>query len=825
MFIRAAFGLMMGSDMNDKQHTLARLLGAAALALVFFFVAGSQPARAQSGSLPEVIPGEVLVEIKPGASIDAVIARYEMRVKQHIYGTNFYRLGTPKNKKEAKFRKRLANDPDVLSATLNPVITTPINVFGRAVIGFPGDHPTPGQTRAQYLAQQLAGDLVALQARSTGTGVIVAVIDTGLDRNHPDISSHIWTDPNEVPDDNIDNDNDGLTDDVYGWDFYNNNKDTMERPASPQTTVAGHGTFIAGLITLVAPDVKIMPVRAFSPEGTSDAFTVAEAIKYAVDHGAKIVNLSFGTSEESQVMRDAVTYAKARGVLMIAAVGNEDKGNDNAPQFPANWSADVMGVAALDAGDRKAGFSNFGTNVSVSALGVNLVSAYPLAGTAPDYATWSGTSFAAPLATAEAALLLEKAPLQQSVRDIIETSAVNIDARNPGLVGKLGKGRIDPLAALASINPVVGNRGEINLNPSGVEPTATGKAEVEVAGSQQSFEVEGGGLTPRAAYKLVVDGNVIIDGTSGSDPNARLAQASNFGTFKIEFYTPQRSEHPLLPAALTPVTSIKLVEVRDALDRVVLSNRFGTSPAGGGGESVEKEAQLTSPGGSARGSARAEIEAERQKLRVEGDRLQSGAAYQILADGVSLGSFTAQSGYLRVEFTSDGSSGHVLPASLQPVTKIARITVLDAAGQTILEGTFQSGGDDFGGGGGDDGGGDGGGGSGGGGGGSTEVSREASLNATGIAPDAKGKVKTRFSSSRESIEIEGDKLSGNATYTVVIDGAVLTTVTTEGNGSFKIEMSTDDGTLPAFVRPVSNIQRIEVWDAQNRIVLAGGPPR
>src|ERR1051325_9401055 len=110
---------MMGSDMSDKPHTLTRLLSAAALALVFFFVLGL-PARAQTGSLPEFIPGEVLVEIKPGASIDAIIARYEMRLKQRIYGTNFYRLGTPKNKKEAKFRKRLANDPEVLSATLNP---------------------------------------------------------------------------------------------------------------------------------------------------------------------------------------------------------------------------------------------------------------------------------------------------------------------------------------------------------------------------------------------------------------------------------------------------------------------------------------------------------------------------------------------------------------------------------------------------------------------------------------------------------------------------------------------------------------------------------
>ncbi|MFL6275879.1 MAG: S8 family serine peptidase [Blastocatellia bacterium] len=815
--------------MSDKQYRLAGCFNVIALALILFFAANLLPVRAQTADVPDFIRGEVLVEIKPGASIDALIARFGMSLKQRIYGTNFYRLGTPNNKKEAKYRKKLAKDSDVLSAALNPVITTPVNVFGRSVLSFPGDHPTPGQARHQYLAQQLASDLVALQARSTGAGVIVAVIDTGLDRNHPDLRSHIWTDPNETPGDNLDNDNDGLVDDVYGWDFFDNGNDTMEQPASTQTTVAGHGTFIAGLITLIAPDVKIMPVRAFSPEGLSDAFTIAQAIKYAVDHGAKIINLSFGTPEPSQVMLDAVSYAQQRGVLMIAAVGNENKGNDAAPQFPANWSTAVMGIAALDANDRKADFSNFGSNVSVSALGVGLVSAYPQTNNTPDYALWSGTSFAAPLATAEAALLVEKAPLAQSVRDIIESTAAPIDGRNPGLAGKLGKGRIDALAALASINPVVSNRGEIALKPTGVEPTATGKAEVSVAGTEQSFEIEAEQLAPYGKYKILVDGNLIVDGTSTSDPNATAARASNFGTFKIEFDTPKKSDHPLLPAVLDPVTNIKLVEVRDALDRVVLSNTFSAPQTGGGGSVVEKEARLTS-NGSARGSARAEVEAERQKLRVEGDGLQSGVAYQIVADGISLGSFTAQSNYLRVEFTSDGSSGHVLPASLLPVTKIARITVLDPAGQTVLDGTFQSGGDDFGGGGGgDDGGGGGGGGSGGGsggggGGGSTQISKQASLSPTAVDTDARGKVKITVQGSREELEIEGDKLDSEATYTVIVDNFVLATLETDGSGSFKLKLTTDDGSLPSAVRPISNIQHIEVRDAQGRVVLSGGPP-
>src|SRR6185369_17915416 len=175
----------------------------------------------------------------------------------------------------------------------------------------------------------------------------------------------------------IDNDNDGLIDDVFGWNFFDATKDTLEQRGDTQTSVAGHGTFIAGLIALIAPEAKIMPVRAFSPDGVSDAFSIAQGIKYAVDHGARIINLSFGSTEDSPVMHDAVAYAQQRGVLLVAAVGNENKGNDVAPQFPANWNLEVMGVAAIDANNHKTVFSNYGTNVSVSAPGVNLVSLYP----------------------------------------------------------------------------------------------------------------------------------------------------------------------------------------------------------------------------------------------------------------------------------------------------------------------------------------------------------------------------------------------------------------------------------------------------------------
>ncbi|HXU07502.1 MAG TPA: S8 family serine peptidase, partial [Blastocatellia bacterium] len=561
--------------MKNTQSLFSRSFTAFSFALICLvgIIAFSEKAHAQN-VIADFRRGEVLVEIEPGASIDAINARYGTTTIQRIYGTNFYRLRTTNGKKEDKFRKRLAKDSEVLSATLNPVITTPINVFGRAVISFPGDRPETGQSKLSYLGQQLVGDLEAIQLRARGAGVIVALIDTGIDRNHPDIKDHLWTDPGEVADDQIDNDNDGLIDDVFGWNFFDATKDTLEQRGDTQTSVAGHGTFIAGLIALIAPEAKIMPIRAFSPDGVSDAFSVAQGIKYAVDHGARVINLSFGSAEDSRVMHDAVTYAQQRGVLLVAAVGNENKGNDVAPQFPANWNLEVMGVAAIDANNHKTVFSNYGTNVSVSAPGVNLVSLYPELNNSPDYATWSGTSFAAPLASAEAALILE-GDSRRDARDAIESTATGIDDRNPGLAGKLGAGRIDPLRALQALNSATGNHNEIVLLPTGVEPTALGKAEVSVTSAEQEFEIEVEQLQPRAAYKIVVDGNMIIDGASAGDANPLNATASNFGTFKIEFSTTPSSNHLPLPAALNPVTNIKLVEVRDSQNRVVLANTFG----------------------------------------------------------------------------------------------------------------------------------------------------------------------------------------------------------------------------------------------------------
>ena len=307
-------------------------------------------------------------------------------------------------------------------------------------------------------------------------------------------------------------------------------------------------------------------------------------------------------------------------------------------------------------------------------------------------------------------------------------------------------------------------------------------------------------------YKIVIDGRVIIDGASAGDPNRGRATASNYGSFEIKFSTTPGSRDLALPSVLNPVTTIKLVEVRDSQNRVVLANSFGTPQPGGGGP-IEKDVKLTSTG-TATGSARADIGLEREKLRVDGDHLQSGVALEIFVDGLRLGTVVPQLGYFQVDFTSDNKSGRLLPQALRPVTKIQRVEVRGSSGQIVLQGTFQAGGDDFGG----------------GGGGGAEVRREASLNPTGIDADAKGRVRTRASTSREMLEINGDRLNSNAQYSVIVNGFSLGPITSDVRGSFSLSLSTENGTLPPQVRPVSNIQRVDVMDSQGRRVLTGGPP-
>ena len=307
-----------------------------------------------------------------------------------------------------------------------------------------------------------SGDFDASEIRP-GENVVVAVIDSGLDVDHPDITANLWRNSAEIPANEIDDDGNGFVDDIIGWDF-------VDGDAIPEDR-AGHGTHVSGTIAArgnnrigvigVAPWANLMTLKALSDSGAGDAIALANAVRYAADTGADIISASWGGLATSQTLTAAFRYANGLGVLSVAAAGNSDA---NVMSFsPANLD-EVLAVAATDPDDVRAPFSNFGIGIDVSAPGVAILSLNANAGAnaiaaedpersvAGDYLQISGTSMACPHVSGAAAVLLSRDP-ERSVDDLrgrLLAGAESIAASNPGFESRLGHGRIDLLASLAA---------------------------------------------------------------------------------------------------------------------------------------------------------------------------------------------------------------------------------------------------------------------------------------------------------------------------------------------------------------------------------------
>jgi len=212
---------------------------------------------------------------------------------------------------------------------------------------------------------------------------VIAVIDTGVDYNHPDLSGNIWANPGEVAGNGLDDDQNGYVDDLRGWDFVDDDNDPMD--------VVGHGTHVAGTIAAVGNNnigvtgvcwqAKIMPVRALDAFGAGTDADIIAAIGYAVTKGAKVINASFGGPDYSQAQYDALANANSAGVLFVVAAGNEGANNDTTPSYPASYNLpNIISVAATDQNDNLSNFSNYGaTSVHVAAPGENIYSTFPAA--------------------------------------------------------------------------------------------------------------------------------------------------------------------------------------------------------------------------------------------------------------------------------------------------------------------------------------------------------------------------------------------------------------------------------------------------------------
>lgn len=338
-----------------------------------------------------------------------------------------------------------------------------------------------------YTHQWYLSAIGAEAAWNTTTGsrnVIVAVIDTAIDIDHEDLKANIWQNTDEVFGNAIDDDKNGFVDDVYGWNFEASSWDV--RPHADIGDEIGyiHGTAVASLIGAkgnngvgmsgVAWDIQLMPVVALDAEGNGSVQHVASAIRYAVDNGAQIINLSLEGYTNIPVVEDALVYAQQHGVLTVAAAGNaatqEGLSLDDVAVFPACLSLEaqygVFGVGSVDQDKRKAAFANYGSCILVSAPGEDMFGAQPLTvhdgseqSTYPGYTEGlSGTSLATPLVSGAAALLKSLRPDWgwAELREWLMASAAPIDhLQEVGLRNKIGRGLLDISTAVAGVpNPV-----------------------------------------------------------------------------------------------------------------------------------------------------------------------------------------------------------------------------------------------------------------------------------------------------------------------------------------------------------------------------------
>lgn len=238
--------------------------------------------------------------------------------------------------------------------------------------------------------------------------IVVAVIDTGIDYRHPDLQANLWVNEAEKNGEpGVDDDGNGFVDDVYGYDFANNDADPIDGHS--------HGTHCAGVIGAahngqgvmgVMSKVKLMGIKFLSDSGSGETIGAIKSIEYAIKNGANIMSNSWGGGERSEALKEAIVAAKDAGILFVAAAGNESNNNDSRPTYPASYDVEnVITVGAMDGKGNKASFSNYGKeSVHVFAPGVNILSTVKNGG----YQKMSGTSMATPMVSGVLGLLLSQ---------------------------------------------------------------------------------------------------------------------------------------------------------------------------------------------------------------------------------------------------------------------------------------------------------------------------------------------------------------------------------------------------------------------------------
>lgn len=410
---------MMVQGRITKYHNLSRMLLASTVMLSLATTSFAK--EKTTAKIPEAVPGEYVVKIKPqfglmSLSNRGISKQLGVYVKSSIPSANIVIVKQPVFETSQAVISSLKQNPMIEYAEpnyiyrINRTSNDPMfgNLWGLKNVGQKDSDSRNGISGVDVQAQE-AWDI------TTGSeNVVVAVIDTGVDYNHPDLQGNIWM--NEIEKNGqpgVDDDGNGYVDDIYGMNFSDENN-----PQPNGLDDHGHGTHCSGTIGARGDDgkgivgvnwnVKIMPVKFLGADGGGTLGGAILAIDYATKMGARVLSNSWGGGGFSQALKESIERSQAAGTIFVAAAGNDSMNNDSSPTYPASYDvANILTVAAVDNRGQLAGFSNYGKkSVHVAAPGVNIFSS--LVG--GQYDSWSGTSMATPHVSGVAALVLANEP-------------------------------------------------------------------------------------------------------------------------------------------------------------------------------------------------------------------------------------------------------------------------------------------------------------------------------------------------------------------------------------------------------------------------------
>ena len=476
---------------------------------------------------PEAVPGEYVVKLRPSLSILSTDVRtlsslLGAHVKSTIPEQNIVVVQRPVFEIQKSAVKTLALNPYVEIAEpnfiyrINRVPNDPMidRLWGMDNTGAADSEGTKGVPGIDI------GAKAAWDIQTGSKNVIVAVIDTGVLWNNPDLADNIWTNEAEASGKaGIDDDNNGFIDDIHGYDFVNNKGDPMDDH--------GHGSHCSGTIGAkgndgkgvvgVNWDVRIMGVKFLDAGGSGSLENALKAIDYATKMGAKIMSNSWGGGGFSQTLKEAIDRSNAAGALFVAAAGNESNNNDANPSYPASYDIpNVLSVAAVNNKGVMASFSNFGrSKVHVGAPGVNIVST-----TTAGYESWSGTSMAAPHVTGIAALVLANEPNITG----LELKARIIATAKPiaGLRGKVSSGGLaNAFTALTNRTPAPDANDPSNWNTTSVNVES---AHPYPNNAKESYTVSVPGARQIAIYFEKFDSEAKYDSLKIKDASGQVVE-------------------------------------------------------------------------------------------------------------------------------------------------------------------------------------------------------------------------------------------------------------------------------------------------------------